>query len=194
MADSTLVWAATRPADGGTFYGAPLGTTLPTDATTALNATFLANDHGWLTDDGYTNGMKRTTTKHYSFGGDVIKVTQDRYEESLQLTLAETNEAVLKTVFGDDSVTVDDSGGHRTIEISHNSLPLERKCYVAEMIDGEKTRRLVIKEGQVTEIADVKYVQTDLVQYRITVDCFKPDDGSDAVVEYVDEADVLAGS
>ena len=193
MADSTLVWAATRPADGGVFYRAPLGTTLPTDATSDLSTAFV--DHGWLGEEGITLGIVRDTTKHHAFGGDVVKTTQDNYESTLMVTLLESDPDVLETVFGAGNVTLGTSGGSRTIAVRHGSAPLPRLAFVVEMIDGLKTRRLVIQEGQVVNVDDVVYVHSDLVKYTITIDCYKPATGNaEAVYEYIFDAGHAAGS
>jgi hypothetical protein len=193
MADSSLIWAATRPSDAGVFYRAPLGTTLPTDATTALGAAFV--DHGWLGEGGITLTLNRDTTKHHSFGGDVVKVTQDNYEESLQLTLLETDPDVLRTVFGDTNVTQSATGGDRIITVNHGSLMLPRSAFVVEVIDGAKVRRIVVQEGQVTSVGDITYVHTDLLSYQITIDCYKPATGlPEAVVEYVADIGHVPGS
>jgi len=186
VADSTLVWAATRNASAGVFYRAALGTAVPTDATTGLAGTY--KDQGWLTDEGIVNSINRDTTKHHSFGGDVIKVTQDNYEETIQVSLAETNENALKTVFGDSNVTVTTSPNRRIV-VNHTQAQLPRSVFVVHVIDGSKTRRIVIKEGQVTGVDDIEYKHDGLVVYKLTVDIFKPTSG-EAVVEYIDEADV----
>jgi hypothetical protein len=192
MADSTNIWASTRHADAGTFYRAPLGTALPATAVTTLNAAFV--DHGWLGEEGITNAQTRDTTKHKSFGGDTVKVTQDNYEETIQVTLLESNPDTLATVFGDDSVTVDEVSGHRTIRVDHTSAMLPRSSFVVRVIDGEKTRLIVIPEGQVTEVDDIVHVHSDLLAYTITIDVFKPAGGDAAVYELIDEPDVPAGS
>lgn len=193
MADSTLVWAATRPADGGVFYRAPLGTTLPTDATTDLNAAFI--DHGWLGEDGIANGITRDTTKHHAFGGNVVKTTQDNYEETIKVTLLESDPDVLETVFGAGNITLGTSSGSRTILVKHGSAPLPRQAFVAEVIDGLKIRRIIVQEGQVVNVDDVVYVHNDLVKYTITIDCYKPATGNEeAVYERIYDAGHAAGS
>ena len=52
MADVKNV-SAGKPKIGGALYRAPFGTTLPTDAETALNKAFGAL--GYISDDGMTN-------------------------------------------------------------------------------------------------------------------------------------------
>jgi hypothetical protein len=193
MADTTLIWAPTRPSDGGVFFRAPLGTTLPTNATAPLNALFM--DHGWLGEDGITVMVNRDTTDHYAFGSDLVKTTQDNYKEQLQLTLLESDPDVFETVFGPGVTLTVDGGGNRLMKVEHRSAQLPLSAFVVEVIDGNKIRRLVVQEGRVTTVDDLNYVHSDLLAYTITVDCYKPATGNpEAVVEYIFDAGHAAGS
>lgn len=180
MADSGNIWAATIAADGAAVYAAPLGTTLPTSATAALNNAFV--DLGWVSEDGVTNAISRDTTKDYAWGGDVVKTTQDKYTETVKFALLESSADVLSVVYGADNVTA----AGDTITVEHSSLMLERQSFVIDFIDGDRAGRIVIREGQVVELGDVKYVHKDLTMYDLTVDVYKPDTGANAVVTYFD--------
>lgn len=180
MADSGNIWAATISADGAAVYSAPLGTTLPTTATEALDEAF--TDLGWVSEDGVTNSISRDTTKHYAWGGDVVKTTQDKYTETVKLTLLESNADVLSVVYGADNVT--ENGD--TLAVEHSSLMLDRMSFVIDFIDGDRAGRIVLREGLVVELSDVVYVHKDLTRYEITIDLYKPDTGENAVVTYFD--------
>lgn len=184
MADSGNIWAATIPADGAAVYVAPLGTALPTSATAALNVAFV--DLGWVGEDGVTNSISRDITKHRAWGGEVVKVTQDNYTETIKLTLLETSSNVLKVVYGDANVTP--GGDYQSLKVEHSRLPLGRKSFVIDFIDGDAVGRIVVREGQVTEVGDVVYVHKDITRYEITIDVFKPDNADNAVVTYFDYA------
>ena len=194
MADSTLIWAPTRPSDAGVFYRAPLGTTLPSDASSPLNSLFV--DHGWIGEDGITLSIERDTTKHHAFGTDLVKTTQGSYAESLQLTFLESDPDVFETVYGADSLTLGtDGGGNRTIAIAHSSKPLPRSAFVVDMIDGTKLRRLVVQEGQLINVDDVPYKDNELTAYSVTIDCYKPASGNaEAVLEYITDTGHASGS
>lgn len=168
MADSGNIIAATLAESGGAVYVAPLGTTVPTDATTALPAAW--KDLGWVSEDGFTNSAKRNTTKHKSFGGETVKVTQDDFEETFTFALLETSAQVLKVVYGEDNVEESDG----TITVKHSSLMLPRQMFVIDFIDGDRVGRHIILEGQITEVGDIKYVHKDLTMYELTVDTFRP--------------------
>jgi hypothetical protein len=184
MADSGNIWAATIPADGAAVYAAPLGTTLPTTATSALAAGFV--DLGWVGEDGVTNSISREVTKHRAWGGEVVKVTQDNYTETVRLTLLESSSEVLKVVYGRNNVTA--GPNYQSLTVEHSRLQLERQSFVIDFIDGDRAGRIVVREGQVTEVGDVVYVHRDLTRYEITIDVFKPDNADNAVVAYFDYA------
>jgi hypothetical protein len=182
MADSGNIWAATIPADGAAVYRLPLGTDLPTSATAELDED--AEDQGWVSEDGVTNSISRETTKHRAWGGEVVKVTQDNYTETIKLTLLESSATVFKTVYGEENVTEDGDA----ITVEHSRLMLERCSFVIDFIDGDRVGRIVIREGQVTEVGDIVYVHKDLTRYELTIDVFKPDNADNAVVVYFDYA------
>lgn len=187
MANSKNIWAATLAADGGSFYRAPLGTTLPDDALDALDPDFV--DNGWMGDDGFKFSPKRDTTKHKAFGGEVVKVTQDNYECTVMATIYEQNENSLGTVFGDVNVTLDQTSGHAKYRVDWSSQMLPRQSFVVRYIDGAKTGLHVIEEGQVTDIDDIVFVHDQIAKFTVTIDCFKPVSGNPAVYTLIDDPD-----
>jgi hypothetical protein len=112
------------------------------------------------------------------------------------LTLLESDPDVLETVFGADSVVLGvDGGGSRTIAIAHSSTMLPRSAFVVDFIDGTKLRRIVIQEGAVVDLDDIKYVHSDLLSYAISIDAYKPASGnSEAVLEYITDTGHASGS
>lgn len=192
MADTANILALAAIPDDAECAVAPLGTTLPTDATSALNGAFV--DLGNVTDDGVVNSVKRDTTKHYNWGGKTVKVTSDRYTETVKVTLYESSAEVLQTVFGNDNVTVGSSGDHQTITVEHSSLQLPHMCFAFTGVDGERTVRTIIRNGQVTEIGDIQMSHSKPTVYELTIDVFETSDGDNGVVQYLDNADVMAGS
>ena len=180
MANSGNIIAATLAESGGAFYMAPLGTTLPTTATEDLDPAF--EDMGWCGPDGFRNSAKRTTTKHYAFGGENVKTTQDRYEETFALELLETSEQVARLIYGEDAVTAGASDGEFSVE--HSPMMLERKVFVIDVVDGDRVGRHVIREGQVTEVADIENRHDQLTKYGPTIDTYRPEGAKAGVVTY----------
>jgi hypothetical protein len=182
MADSGNIWAATLNSAQLAIAVAPLGTALPTSASATLNGAF--TDLGWVGEDGVINAITRETTKHYAFGGEVVKTTQDRYSETIRFTLLESNADVLATVFGSDSVT--ESSGNITVE--HESKMNERVSMVFDFIDGDNAGRIVVREGLVIEVGEISYVHTAPTAYELTVDVYRTAAGLAGAVKYLDYA------
>ncbi len=188
MADSKNIWAATIPSSGAAISVAPLGTPLPTSAFSTLNVGFV--DLGWVGEDGVTDGPKRSVTRHKAWGGEIVKTTQDDYEETIKFSLLESNKHVLETVFGASNVSVN---GYE-IRVDHDSKQLGRQIFCIDFVDGGAVGRILIREGLITEVADIKYDHKELTSYDLTVDVYKPGDGSKAVTTWYYNPQVSPGS
>lgn len=177
--DTSKVYVPTPPSAKGVIYRAPLGTTLPTDATTDLTVAF--KDLGGISDAGIVNAIARDTKAVRDFGSDVIAMPQQTYDETLEVEFVEaTNLEVLKTVFGDTNVTfvaaTTTSGAEITVD--HDSAPLPKAVYVTETVSGSGVKRLVAAIAQPTKVGDVIQISTDVVKYKVTFTCFKFYDGT----------------
>ena len=152
---------------GGAVYRAPKGTTLPTDATSALAAEFKCL--GYCSEDGLSNGNDRSNSNVAAWGGDVVLNMTNAGSDTFTLTLIETlNEEVLKTVYGSDNVTTALEGKDITVAVNGGSD--EESVYVFELIlkDGA-LKRIVVPCASVTALGEIKYIDTDAVGYNITL-------------------------
>lgn len=187
--DVSKIIAGTPLATGGVLIG-DTGSTLPTDATTAADVAFLSA--GYVGEDGLTESGSRTTDKKKEWGGRVVRVLQTDYSLTYQFAFLESrNSTVLKTVFGDDNVTTtaaDDSHGLQQA-IKKNADLIPHKSFIFEMKDGDVKTRVVVPDGQITEVGDITWTNGDLVQYQVTVECF-PDANGNNAYEYTDDGQV----
>lgn len=181
MADTSNVFIATPDYPDGTFHTAPLGTTLPTDATTGLANTYV--DLGFVGEDGYSYNITRDSNDIPAFGGDVVANAQSNYMEELTVTLLESaNADVLRTVFGDAAVS--EAGGNITVSRSKKALP--RKVYVVDTVGQDGGfRRLVLPVAQVTGVGEVVYVHTDVIKYQLTIKAY-PDTSGFCSYEHIE--------
>lgn len=181
MATTVKYVTNAKPKVGGAIYSAPTGTALPTDATSALNAAFKCL--GYVSDDGIQNSDERKTDDIKAWGGDIINSVQKEKTDTFKYTLAEVlNVDVLKEVYGDANVTGTLDTG---VVVKSNSTELKEHVIVIELVLRDNVlKRVVIPQGKVTEIGEIKYVDGDDVGYETTVTCF-PDDNSNTHYEYI---------
>lgn len=171
---------AGKPKIGGAVYRAPLGTTLPTDAVTALNEAFV--DMGYVSEDGVTNSNTIESDDIKAWGGDTVLALQTDKTDTFQMTLIESmNVNVLKAVFGDDNVTGTLSTG---ITVEANAAEQEDAAWVIDMIArGNVKHRVVIPSGKISEVGDTVYSDTEAVGFEITVTA-TPDTSGNTHYEY----------
>jgi hypothetical protein len=166
---------------GGVWIG-DLGTTLPTDHTTALGTGLTGA--GYIGEDGVTQTTDTDTEDIVAWGGDTVRVIQTTHTLSYNFSFLETNPTSLATVYGDENV--DTVAGGFSVLI--NSRPLPHKAWVLEIKDGDRAVRVVIPDGQVTDRGDVVYVHSDAVRYEVTVTAYPDEDGNKAYIYFAPPA------
>lgn len=195
MANNVSNVTAGSPAVGGAISVAPSGTALPTDATTALAATY--KGLGYCSDAGVVNANTPDTTQVKAWGGDTVLVTNNGKTDTFQFTLLEVlNPEVLKLVYGEANVTGTLAAG---ITVKANNSPQEEHAMVIDMIarDGA-LHRICIPRAVVTSVGNVTYSDTEAVGYDTTVTAFA-DSAGNTHYEYIvaaqatDETDETEG-
>ena len=160
--------AVGKPKVGGAIHVAPSGTTLPTDATTALDAAFV--NLGYVSEEGLTNSNSAAVETIRAWGKDII-YSKDGDDETYSWTLLEVLDAnVQKFIRGADNVTVAE-GGAMSVQVKRPSArtQMEENVIVVEMILHNRAVRHVIPRGVITEVGEVSYVDDDTVGYQVTV-------------------------
>lgn len=184
MAQTVGNVSAGKPAIGGAIWRAAAGTTLPTDATTALDAAFKAL--GYCSEDGLTNSNSPETTDIKAWGGDTVLNIQKEKTDTFQFTLIEVlNEEVLKAVYGSANVTGTLATG---LTIEANADEQEEAVWAIDMVMNSNTvKRVVIPHGKISEIGDIEYTDDDAVGYEVTVTAL-PDTSGNTHYEYIKQS------
>lgn len=181
MANNSANVSAAKPKATGAIWWAPAGSTVPTDATTALDAAFASV--GYVSEDGLTETESRTYEKFKAWGGDTVASSQTEYAKSYSFKMLETNEATMKIRYGADNVTAEDGV---VTQIRHNSAELPEGVWVIEMVVAGKILRKVMPKAKIEEIGDITYNDSSLISYEVTIGLL-PNDSGDYEIDYYAE-------
>lgn len=184
MANTVTNVTAGKPKVGGAISVAPLGTTLPTDATTALASAFTSL--GYCSEDGLTNENTRTSNDIKAWGGDIVLSIQDEKTDNFSFTLIESlNVDVLKQFYGENNVSGSLSAG---ITINVNSTELVEHAWVIEMVmRGNAVKRIVIPSGKITSTEEITYTDDEVSGLGVTITAY-PDASGNTHYEYIKAA------
>lgn len=171
-----------KPKVAGAVFVAPINTTLPTDATTALDNAFVCL--GYVSEDGLTNNNEMDVSAIKAWGGAIVYRSLTELDDNFALTLIESeNVDVLKAVYGDSNVSVDASDN---VKVEVKAEDPQEKVWVFDLaLRGNKAKRIVIPDGAVTSRESITYNDSDAIGYGITVSAYPDADGK-THIEYLE--------
>jgi len=176
--------AAPSPKVTGGVLVAPLGTTLPVDAVSALDVGFVKL--GRVSVDGVDRTEDRPNTEINDWGGDLIAVLQDKYGITIKFKLLQLmNADVQAAAHGQSNVTVSAASPTSGTEIKSkmNSKLLDYGSWVIDAYYQQMSMRLVIPYGRITMVGPLKWVHKELAMYDLTLKPF-PDVTNNHAYEY----------
>lgn len=173
---------------GGYMFAAPLGSTLPTDNSTALDAAFL--NIGYLGEDGISFADSSDTTNHFDMNGDTVEISNGSIEKSFTVTPLEIKKDQLALLYGTANVT--DANGVITV---HDKGPSDAQWVVVfELLlkNGRKWRRIV-PTCKLGELGDMTVNFSDLVGREVTMSALKDATTGDYYIDYIDSTETSKG-
>lgn len=157
----------------GSASHAPLGTTLPVDATAKLAATF--KDVGYVSEDGVTQSMSTDVTDIKAWqGGDVVRKVQTSHDLTYQFSMMESTTENLGLYYADTAASA--------TAVKVTGAQPEHKVWVLELIDGGQTIRVVLPDAQITERGDLTWTNGDAVLYDVTITAYPDANGVKAYI------------
>ena len=178
--------SAAKPGVGGGIWFAPEGTTLPTDASTALNSAF--KSLGYVSDKGVARNISRDTTTIYAWGNYPVYVASSKKNETFKFKLIEaSNIDVLGLAFG--SASGDLTNG--IVVQSQADITTPRAFVISTLLADNVHQRIVIPSGIVTDIGEINYVDNDVVGFELTVTAIADNSG---ITAYEYQKTIAAGT
>ena len=155
----------------GMFYHAPTGTALPAYPSEALGTGW--QEVGAISEDGITFSPAKDSETLKNWAKQVERLLPSEDNPSVQAPVIDTTEEALKTVFGDDYVTVTAAAaGHGkivSVEIAPNNLP-EKEAYLFVMKDGDDLMMLGTTSGVIRAVDDVEMGPTGAITWTATIE------------------------
>lgn len=170
----------------GAIAKAPIGTALPTDATTALDAAFVSG--GYVSENGLSLTPEYSTVDIREWNGGLVRRLKQSFDGTLTWEMLQTDAESMKTAFGDGNVTVtaaDTTHGNRMAIQLGKDLP-ERASWAFNMKDGSNRVRIVVPDGQITTVGEVSFTSSAAVIWPVTLSTYPDENGVNLYI-YTDD-------
>lgn len=140
-----------RGGTAGYLFRAPIGTALPTDATTTLASAY--KDMGYVSEDGVERAINKAYNTIRDMGGTEVLKVRNEHGVTVTLALLETlNGDTAKAVYGDDAVTVTaaTSSHGNQVHIAYKGDEPDDAIWVLDLALGGKLKRHIWPSTQLT--------------------------------------------
>lgn len=154
--------ANVQVASTGRVCHAPTTTALPTDAVAALNVAF--KELGYISEDGVTEAEGTSENKIKAWqAAAVVRKVRTEHDLTYKFDCIEgSNDEVISVAY--------QNGTAAAYEITGTMPGYE--AFVIEAVDDNKVIRIVVPNGQVTEIGERKYAGTEASSLPLTVTAY----------------------
>lgn len=175
------------PNPKGALYWAPLGTALPTDATTPLAGEFV--NLGYVTEDGLTSTTAEEGDDIKAWGPETVARNQTSYGRNFTFNLLESSRvSVLQFRYGKGNVKIETDGA---ITIDDTGEILPHGVFVCETIEtnsgGVRRHRQILGDAQFTDRSgDMTFNNSDAITVPVSLTAYKFADAAGKLV-YVKE-------
>ena len=178
-----------KVAGSGAIWKAPIGTTLPTDSTTAYAGAFV--NLGYISDGGFELDQSLKTKEVGAWQTlEVVRLINTMVSRSVTFDALESNKNSVALAWGGATVTPG-TGSAYTMSIPDASVTQEFILGI-DWNDGTTSQRIIIKRGVLKSFPKIKYTRQDAITYTLEVQALAPADGSAAIAIYGVDAGMIA--
>lgn len=150
--------------DSNSISLAPIGTTLPTDLATPLNAAF--EDIGWIHSDGLTEALTGSPEKIRGWQGNgVVRTRMNEPGTTVSFTALETKGQTQALRYHEKNVTTTAGVRSATRGAGQRIAPRAAVIDLFDSDDDEIQMRIVIPRLEVAPNGDLVYANTDIAGY-----------------------------
>lgn len=161
----------------GSVFVAPVGSTAPDDAETALDAAFV--DLGAINEDGLSLSPSRSIEKIRAWqAAKAVRTIITEDELSISFSLMQWNEDSIALAFGGGTFSAVVGPPTATKFVPPAAGTVDERAWVFEWVDGSTTSRIYVPKGMVGEIGEITVAKSGAIELALTVDVLgsTPDD------------------
>jgi hypothetical protein len=175
----------------GAILSAPLGTALPADARTAIHEDFTGS--GYVSQDGISLTPEYSTNDIVDWSGSVVRRLLESFNGTIAWSHIQWDVDSLRNAFGDENVTVTPATATHGEQIAvriGSHLP-EAKSWVFKMKDGNSLIRIVVPNGQVTNVDEMVFNKQNPIPLPVSLACY-PDANGESIYIFTDDGKFAA--
>lgn len=154
----------------GMAYHAPEGTALPAYPGEELAAAW--EEIGAVSEDGISYGMNHSLEPLRNWAKQIERLMAADGDATVTAPFIDTTESTLKTLFGEDNITVTaataDHGKLISVDIGPDTQT-GAEAFLFLMKDGDDMIMIGTTRGFVTEVADIDFAPNDAITWEATI-------------------------
>lgn len=183
-----------KPKISGAVFRAPLGTPVPTDARTALDAAFI--EQGYASSEGWSRQINKAYNTINAWGGDEVQRSRTEHGVAFSLTLIEDlNAEAQKSKFGETAVVVTPaSATHgKQITVTYKGADTDPSVWVLDMSDQGKLHRTVFYDAaDTTESFEQTFSDEDVIALPFELTAYRDAVTGAYFIDYTDDGKLSA--
>lgn len=154
----------------GMAYHAPVGTALPAYPGATLDAAW--NEIGAVSEDGISYGINHSLTPLRNWAKQIERLMAADGDSTIKAPFMDTTAETLKTLFGEENVTVTAAtathGDMISITVGPDTMP-EAEAFLFLMKDGDDMIMVGTTRAHVTAVDDIKFGPKDAIIWTATI-------------------------
>lgn len=184
-----------KPKVGGAVFRAPLGTPLPTNARTPLDAAF--QELGYVSNEGWGRQINKAYETITAWGGDEVAKSRTEHGVGFTMQLIEDLNADAQTAkWGTaavTTVTATATEGNQIV-VTYEGEDVEPAVWVFDMNDGGKLHRTVFPYAtDTTESFEQTFADNAPIGLPFECTAYRDDTTNAFFIDYTDDGALVAG-